>query len=102
MDVSQLNPKFGIRAEIVDGLVLRGAVFRTSKRNFVSDQTLEPTTVAGFAQFFDDFDRTDAWTVATGADVRVTDNVWLGAEYLHRSLDNTIWGQLPLTGKSRP
>jgi tetratricopeptide (TPR) repeat protein len=84
-DVSQLNPKLGVRAEIVGGLVLRGAAFRTSKRNFVSDQTLEPTTIAGFAQFFDDFDRTDAWTVATGADVRVADNVWLGAEYLHRS-----------------
>ena len=62
-------------------------LFRTLKRNFVSDQTLEPTTIAGFAQFFDDFDRTDAWTAAVGADVRVADSFWMGAEYLYRSLE---------------
>ena len=61
--------------------------YRTSKRDFVSDQTLEPTTIAGFAQFFDDFNRTDAWTAAAGADFRVANNVWMGAEYLYRSLE---------------
>ena len=75
---SQLSPKLGVRAEVMDGLVLRGAVFRTSKREFVSDQTLEPTTVSGFAQFFDDFNRADAWTAAAGVDFRAADNVWTG------------------------
>ena len=78
VNLSQVNPKFGVRAEVIDGLVLRGAVFRTSKRNFVSDQTLEPTTIAGFAQFRDDFDRTDAWTVAAGADLRVARQLLAG------------------------
>ena len=87
IEFSQVNPKLGIRVEVMDGLVLRGAVFRTSKRDFVSDQTLEPTTIAGFAQFFDDFDRTDAWTAAAGVDFRVANNVWIGAEYLYRSLE---------------
>jgi tetratricopeptide (TPR) repeat protein len=86
-EVSQLNPKFGVRAQIVDGLILRGAAFRTSKRSFVSDQTLEPTTLAGFSQFFDDFDGTDAWTAAAGADLRVAPSLWLGAEYLYRQLE---------------
>ena len=86
-ELSQLNPKLGIRAEVMDGLVFRGAVFRTSKREFVSDQTLEPTTIAGFAQFFDDFDRTDAWTAAAGVDLRAANNIWMGAEYLYRSLE---------------
>lgn len=86
-ETSQINPKLGVRAEVSDGLVLRGAVFRTSKREFVSDQTLEPTTIAGFAQFFDDFNGTDVWTAAAGVDYRASDNVWIGAEYLHRSLD---------------
>ena len=60
---------------------------RTLKREFASDQTLEPTTVSGFAQFFDDFNRTDAWTAAAGVDFRATNNVWIGAEYLYRSLE---------------
>ncbi len=87
LNFAQLNPKLGIRAEVTDELVLRGAVFRTSKRQFVSDQTLEPTTIAGFAQFFDDFDWTDAWTGAAGVDFRAASNVWVGAEYLYRSVD---------------
>ena len=79
------NSEFARRSPT--SLVLRGAVFRTSKRQFVSDQTLEPTTIAGFAQFFDDFNRTDAWTAAAGVDFRAASNVWMGAEYLYRSLD---------------
>ena len=68
----------------------------------MSDQTLEPTTIAGFAQFFDDFDRTDAWTAAAGADFRVANNVWMGAEYLYRSLEipAPIEEILPLMARS--
>ena len=65
---------------LYDDLVLRGALFRSSKRDFVSDQTLEPTTIAGFAQFFDDFDWTDSWTAAAGADFRVASYLWFGVE----------------------
>ena len=83
---SQVNPKLGVRAEVSEGMIVRGAVVRTLKRNFVADQTLEPTTIAGFTQFFDDVDATDAWMSGIGVDLRLAPNLWAGAEYVHRSL----------------
>ena len=98
-NLSQVNPKLGIRVALFDDFVLRAALFRTSKRDFVSDQTLEPTTIAGFAQFFDDFDWTDSWTAAAGADFRVTSHLWFGVEYIHRSLEiPSRRGNAPLIG----
>ena len=42
------------------GTTLRAAGFRTLKRTLVTDQTLEPTQVAGFNQFFDDPSATES------------------------------------------
>jgi hypothetical protein len=83
---SQVNPKLGVRAEVSEGVIVRGAVARTLKRPFIADQTIEPTTIAGFTQFFDDVDATDAWMSGIGIDLRFAPNLWAGAEYVHRSL----------------
>jgi hypothetical protein len=42
------------------GTTLRAAAFRVLKRTLITDQTLEPTQVAGFNQFFDDANLTEA------------------------------------------
>ena len=50
---------------------VRAAVFRTLKRELISNQTIEPTQVAGFNQFFDDVNGTDAWRYGVGIDQKI-------------------------------
>ena len=52
-DTDQFNPKFGVTWNPFTNTTLRAAAFRTLKRTLITDQTLEPTQVAGFNQFFD-------------------------------------------------
>ncbi|MCA1851882.1 MAG: TonB-dependent receptor, partial [Beggiatoa sp.] len=61
VDRDQVNPKFGITWTPFAGTTLHAAAFRVLKRTLITDQTLEPTQVAGFNQFFDDSDLTEAW-----------------------------------------
>ena len=53
-DKDQFNPKFGVIWNPVPNTTLRGAIFRTLTRTLVEAQTVEPTQVAGFNQFFDE------------------------------------------------
>jgi tetratricopeptide (TPR) repeat protein len=69
---SQVNPKLGLEFLLADRTMLRAATFRTLKRTVVSSQTIEPTQVAGFNQFFDEPNSSDSWTYAGGV------NHWLG------------------------
>ena len=64
----QFNPKVGITWNPVPSTTVRGAALRTLKRTLVTDQTLEPTQVGGFNQFFDDADLTRAWRYGGGID----------------------------------
>jgi hypothetical protein len=54
------------------------------------NQTIEPTTVAGFNQFFDDFPGTEAWQYAAALDFTVTPQIFAGAQYSMRDLDGPI------------
>jgi hypothetical protein len=65
---------------------VRGAVLRTLKRTLITDQTLEPTQVAGFNQFFDDFNATQAWRYGLAVDQKVFRNLFAGVEYSTRDL----------------
>ncbi|MEE4166675.1 MAG: TonB-dependent receptor, partial [Desulfocapsaceae bacterium] len=86
-DREQVNPKLGISWQPVKSTLLRGAVFKTLQRRLVYAQTIEPTHVAGFNQFFDDFPATSAWTYAAGIDHSFKDNVFAGLQFFHRDLD---------------
>ncbi|MEM1298779.1 MAG: TonB-dependent receptor [Pseudomonadota bacterium] len=83
----RVNPKAGVEIEPIDGVRLRAAYAETLKRELVQDRTLEPTTIAGFNQFFDDFEQTDSQLIGGGLDVRVLDIGWLGGEFIYRELD---------------
>jgi tetratricopeptide (TPR) repeat protein len=84
---SQVNPKFGVLWNVTPDTVLRAAAFRTMKRSLLANQTLEPTQVAGFSQFFDDYNGTDATRWGVGLDQRFTPD-WLGgAEFSRRVLE---------------
>ncbi len=67
-DQTQFNPKFGITWNPLPGTTLRAAAFRVLKRTLITDQTLEPTQVAGFNQFFDDPEVTEAWRYGAAVD----------------------------------
>jgi outer membrane receptor protein involved in Fe transport len=89
-DRNQLNPKMGVTWTPVPSTTLRAAVFRTLKRSLVNDQTLEPTQVAGFNQFFDDAEGTRSWRYGAAVDRAFSGNLFGGAEYSQRELDLPI------------
>jgi hypothetical protein len=84
---SQFNPKIGAAWDINGRVRLRAAVLRTLSRIRSLNQTLEPTEVAGFNQFFDDFQGTDAWQYSIGLDAKVFSSVFAGFDYSVRRLD---------------
>ena len=82
----QVNPKFGVTWNPLPGTTVRAAVFRVLKRTLITDQTLEPTQVAGFNQFFDDPNRTEAWRYGVAVDQRFTETIFGGVELSKRDL----------------
>ncbi|MCK4789448.1 MAG: TonB-dependent receptor, partial [Desulfobacteraceae bacterium] len=90
-DVDQFNPKFGVIWNPVPNTTLRGAIFRVLKRTLLTDQTLEPTQVAGFNQFFDDINATDAWRYGGAIDQKFSKSLYGGAEYARRDLDSVFF-----------
>ena len=85
--INQFNPKFGITWEPITGTVLRAAAFRTMKRTLISNQTLEPTQVAGFNQFFDDINGTDAWHYGGAIDQQFSKDIYSGVEFTKRDMN---------------
>ena len=86
-DQTEVNPKFGVTWEPIRGTTLRAAAFRALKRTLITDQTLEPTQVAGFNQFFDDFNGTKSWRYGGAIDQRFTKDVFGGVEVSQRELE---------------
>ncbi len=82
----QFNPKAGLTARLGPATTLRVAAFRTLKRPFVENQTLEPTQVAGFNQFFDEADGTRAWRYGGAVDRKFSAEVFAGAEVTRRDV----------------
>jgi hypothetical protein len=83
----KVSPKLGVQWDITDRLRLRSAVFRTVKPALIANRTIQPTQVAGFNQFFDDFNGTEAWSYGIGLDVRLADSLYVGTEVAGRDLD---------------
>ncbi len=86
-ETHQLNPKLGLTWQPLDGTTLRLASFRTLKRTLVTNQTLEPTQVAGFNQFFDDYNLTEGRRHGIALDQVFSDSVFGGLEYSQRDLE---------------
>ena len=82
----QFNPKFGVTWEPIPGTTLRAAVFQALKRTLITNQTLEPTQVAGFNQFFDDANLTEALHYGGAIDQKFAKNFFGGVEFAKRDL----------------
>jgi tetratricopeptide (TPR) repeat protein len=87
LDRNQFSPKLGLTWNPFPATTLRASVFRIVRRPLISEQTIEPTQVAGFNQFFDDDEGTDAWRYGIGIDQKFAAQLYAGAEFSRRDLD---------------
>jgi tetratricopeptide (TPR) repeat protein len=90
IDKNQFNPKFGITWQVQPDTTLRAAGFRTVARSLSSSQTVEPTQVAGFNQFYDDPEGSDINRYGLAIDQVFTTDLTAGAEYSWRDLEVVI------------
>ena len=84
---SAVNPKLGVTWTVDSATTVRAAAMRSLKRTLVLTQTIEPTHVAGFNQFFDDAPGADAWRYGVGVDRRLGTRLFAGAEVSRRDID---------------
>jgi Flp pilus assembly protein TadD len=85
-DRRQVNPKLGITWAATPRTVIRAAAFRVLNRTLIASQTIEPTQVSGFNQFFDDAVGTRVTRYGVAADQGVWTNGYIGAEFSQRNL----------------
>jgi tetratricopeptide (TPR) repeat protein len=105
----QVNPKVGLTWSFASGTTLRAAWFETLKRTLITDQTLEPTQVAGFNQFFDDPSATASEVWGAAIDQKFGSRVFGGLEYTERDLtiphllleDGLVWTVSEKPGSER-
>jgi len=87
INVNKFSPKLGVTWQVRTDTTLRAAAFQTVTRELVSNQTIEPTQVAGFNQLYDDTIGTVSKRYGIAADHIITDNLSVGAEYSWRDLE---------------
>jgi tetratricopeptide (TPR) repeat protein len=84
----QFSPKFGAIWQASGATSLRVAVFRMVRRLLPgTSQTIEPTQIAGFNQFFDDPAGTDTWHYGIGVDHAFSPSFYGGLEYFQRDIE---------------
>jgi tetratricopeptide (TPR) repeat protein len=83
---NQFNPKVGVVWTPVSSTTVRVAALRTLNRTVVSNQTIEPTQVAGFSQLFADGEAEEARQYGAGVDHRFSTVLFGGAEFIRRDL----------------
>jgi len=93
---NQVNPKFGLIYEPLPGTTIRAAAFRTLKSTLLTNQTIEPTQVAGFNQFFDDINSTSAWRYGAALNQKFRNAVYAGGEFTYREM------KTPFTNANNP
>ena len=81
---NQFNPKFGLTWNVLPDTTFRAAAFRVLKRTLTTDQTLEPTQLAGFNQFYDDINATDTWRISGAIDQKFSQSLFGGVEFSKR------------------
>jgi hypothetical protein len=86
LEKRQFNPKVGITWSPLLGTIVRAAAFKTLKRTLINNQTLEPTQVAGFNQFFDDANLSKAWRYGAAIDQKFSNKLFAGMELSKRDL----------------
>jgi tetratricopeptide (TPR) repeat protein len=93
-DDNQVNPKLGVIWNPLPALTLRGAVFRTLNKPFISEQslvpTLEPSQVAGFNQYYLGDEGEDTWLYGLGIDQKFSASITGGLELAYRDIEAAL------------
>jgi outer membrane receptor protein involved in Fe transport len=97
----QFNPKLGVTWNPAPATTLRAAWFRVMKRAIIANQTLEPTQVAGFNQFYDDIEATNAKVYGVAIDQKFSRNLFGGLSGARRELEVPIPFLDPFTNTSQ-
>ena len=87
IEKKQLNPKLGFIFKPRTDTTLRLAALRVLRRSMVTNQTIEPTQVAGFNQFYDDINGTDSKKVGFAFDHRASKRSFFGFEVSQRIIN---------------
>lgn len=97
VDRDQVNPKFGLTWTPLSGTTLRLAAFRVLEPGLSTTQTIEPTQVAGFNQFYgtgleQDIENaarqgSDTWQYGIAIDQKLYPNLYVGSELAKRDLN---------------
>lgn len=87
---SRIHPKFGLEWRPMPALRLRAAIFETMKRSQRTERTIEPSHVAGFNQFFDEFNGTRSRNYGIGADATMFGRINVGGEFTIRQAERPI------------
>lgn len=83
---NRVNPKLGVMYSPRPGTTLRASALRGMKRALAGNQTIEPTLVSGFSQFFDDANGTAFTRYGVGLDQTFGGSVFAGLELSARAL----------------
>ncbi len=83
----QLSPKVGATATFKSGTTVRASVYSRLASTIGRLQTLEPTQVSGFNQFYDDSGGTHSWSYGIGLDQQLISKIFFGVSWLHRDRD---------------
>jgi tetratricopeptide (TPR) repeat protein len=92
----QINPKLGAIIRPAEGTTIHAAAFRTMQRDMINGQTIEPTQVAGFTQYYDrEGLGADTWLYGLGIHQRVTPKISAGVKAYRRDIEMSFQGILP-------
>jgi tetratricopeptide (TPR) repeat protein len=97
----QFNPKLGLSWDIHPRILLRLATFRTLRREFIQNQTLEPTQIAGFNQLFTNQLGTEAWRYGLGLDYVVNTDLKIGVELSKRNVTRFFRKNATIQGENQ-
>lgn len=86
-DIDAFNPKIGLTWAPLPGTTVRAAGLRMLRGPELFSQTIEPTQVAGFNQFFEDVEGTVSWRYGLGIDQRFSSQFNGGIELSGRDLE---------------
>ena len=86
LDVKNISPKVGLQWNLMERARLRLAYLQAVKRALIVNQSIEPTNVAGFNQFFDDANGTKSERFGAALDTKLSPTLYSGLEYSQRNL----------------
>ncbi len=90
---TKVSPKVGMQWNVFEGVRLRAAYLQYVKRAIVLDQTIEPTQIAGFNQFFDDTNASETERFGIGLDMTLLSTIFGGVELSRRELKVPVINQ---------